>query len=97
MDKPDVVIDGITWHPVSRPPKKGFGWFMGAVLPNNHEMSTKEQIHRWQIEFGTTKVWYNNDAVDEWYEPSSHRRDSKPLRGLITHWAELPNCPLFGE
>ena len=91
----DIVVDGITWHPVSSPPKKEYGWFMGAVLPCDHKERTRPEIHRWQNEFGTEKVWYNADACYKWFKTA--RAASVSLEGLITHWAELPCCPLFGE
>ncbi len=88
-----VVVDGITWFPVSQPPKDSFGWFLGAILPMNYMELTPVAINRWRKEFGTTKVWYNRGACSGWWEPDPHGHGNKELKDRITHWAELPYCP----
>jgi len=72
---------------------KEAGWYLAAVSPVNYADISKSQINSWRKEFGTTKVWFNPDAVAKWYEPNPHGRDSKSVKDRITHWAMLPPCP----
>lgn len=77
----------IVWYPISKLPKEHHGWFMAAINPANYEKLTADEINAWRNEFGFTKVWYNEDAVNKWYEPDPHGYRSRPVEDIITHWA----------
>ena len=88
-----VLTVEINWIPVETPPKE-VGWFVGAVSPINHK-DLQDKGNSWRKEFGFTKVWYNPDSVDQWYEPDPHGYRNKPVGDRITHWAYPPKVPIL--
>jgi hypothetical protein len=95
-------IELIEWHSIEEdgPPPK-FGWYLGALNPVNHEEADKDEFAKegtnaWRKLYGTTKVWYNPDALgSKWWEADPHGPKSIEVGNRITHWASIPECPML--
>ena len=96
-DKTITIQATMIWHPVSDPPKKKFGWYVGAILPVNWKDADPEKVQGWRDRFGFDKVWYNESSMNRWWFSNRDALRSEPLGDRITHWAELPPVPPFAK
>lgn len=85
-------MNSLDWKPISQDPPVKHGWFAVAVLPQDHQNLSLEQINKWRFHHGFEKAWFNaDDPVDPWTV------DEFFTNGRITHWAELPKVPTLTE
>lgn len=64
------------------------GWYMVVLMPKNHEEFRKcpTDMNSWIKKFGINKLWWNNGHFWE---------DNFEVTDRVTHWALLPEVPLF--
>lgn len=83
------------WKSIGTPPI-GYGWYAVALNPVNwrdFRGSDDPAMNGWRKSFGFEKGWLNGGR---WWIADYHGSGSIEVTERVTHWAKLPEVPLFG-
>jgi hypothetical protein len=83
----------INWKEIKDGVPTEYGWYSVAINPVNWvDFEDKTELNNWRLSFGFSKAWYNGSI---WSEADFHGIDSKDITDRVTHWANLPQVPLY--
>ncbi len=87
------------WKSIETPPI-GYGWYAVALNPVNwkdFQGADDPALDGWRKSFGFEKAWFFQGCVGgEWWVADFHGPGRFSVDARVTHWAKLPDVPLFG-
>jgi hypothetical protein len=86
---------GMEWKSIETPPI-GYGWYAVALNPVNWKDfhgANDPALDGWRKSFGFEKGWFNDGRC---WVADYHGSRSMEVTDRVTHWAKLPDVPLFG-